>query len=81
MTPAHFALYRAYLEGIEKATLNADYGAPGTDVRVTRRTLATLRDTLTIAAGRAAHRRRASCAADARRLAARRTPVPTDSVS
>ncbi|KVM88362.1 hypothetical protein [Burkholderia stagnalis] len=33
--------------------LHAHYGLPGTDVRVTRRTLATLRDTLTIAARRA----------------------------
>ncbi|WP_175816954.1 site-specific integrase [Burkholderia diffusa] len=53
LTPAHFALYRAYLEGLDEATLHAHYGAPGTDVRVTRRTLATLRDTLTIAARRA----------------------------
>ncbi|AOI94154.1 integrase [Burkholderia pseudomultivorans] len=53
LTPAHFALYRAYLEGLDEATLHAHYGIPGTDVRVTRRTLATLRDTLTIAARRA----------------------------
>ncbi|WP_290440061.1 phage integrase family protein [Burkholderia cenocepacia] len=53
LTPAHFALYRAYLEGLDEATLHAHYGVPGTDVRVTRRTLATLRDTLTIAARRA----------------------------
>ncbi|MGY4837947.1 phage integrase family protein [Burkholderia pyrrocinia] len=53
LTPAHFALYRAYLEGLDEATLHAHYGLPGTDVRVTRRTLATLRDTLTIAARRA----------------------------
>lgn len=53
LTPAHFALYRAYLEGLDEATLHAHYGAPGADVRVTRRTLATLRDTLTIAARRA----------------------------
>ncbi|WP_334026407.1 hypothetical protein [Burkholderia gladioli] len=50
LTTAHFALYRAYLEGIEERGLHALYGAPGTDVRVTRRTLATLRDSLTIAA-------------------------------
>lgn len=43
--PAHFALYRAYLEGLDEATLHAHYGVPGTDARVTRRTLATLRDT------------------------------------
>ncbi|MGN4077000.1 phage integrase family protein, partial [Burkholderia gladioli] len=55
-TPAHFALYRAYLEGLDERTLHAHYGAPGTDVRVTRRTLVTLRDTLTIAACRAGDR-------------------------
>ncbi|AWV05606.1 integrase (plasmid) [Burkholderia sp. JP2-270] len=53
LTPAHFALYRAYLEGLDEPVLHAHYGVPGTDVRVTRRTLATLRDTLTIAARRA----------------------------
>ncbi|WP_236862150.1 phage integrase family protein [Burkholderia pseudomallei] len=53
LTPGHFALYRAYLEGLDGATLHAHYGVPGTDVRVTRRTLATLRETLTIAARRA----------------------------
>lgn len=50
LTPAHFALYRAYLEGLDEPVLHAHYGTPGTDVRVTRRTLATLRGTLTIAA-------------------------------
>ncbi|WP_244103395.1 phage integrase family protein [Burkholderia gladioli] len=53
LTHAHFALYRAYLEGFEEQRLHAHYGAPGADVRITRRTLATLRDTLTIAARRA----------------------------
>ncbi len=53
LTHAHFALCRAYLEGSEEQRLHAHYGAPGTDVRITRRTLATLRDTLTIAARRA----------------------------
>ncbi len=53
LTHAHFALYRAYLEGFEEQRLHTHYGAPGTDVRITRRTLATLRDTLTIAARRA----------------------------
>lgn len=53
LTPDHFALYRAYLEGLDEPTLHAHYGVSGTDVRVTRRTLATLRDTLTIAARRA----------------------------
>ncbi|WP_410199281.1 hypothetical protein [Burkholderia cenocepacia] len=50
LTPAHFALYRAYLEGLDEPTPHAHYGVPGTDVRETRRTLATLRDTLLIAA-------------------------------
>ncbi|AEA65581.1 site-specific integrase [Burkholderia gladioli] len=53
LTTAHFALYRAFLEGLDEHTLHTHYGAPGTDVRVTRRTLATLRETLTIAARRA----------------------------
>ncbi|WP_186020609.1 phage integrase family protein [Burkholderia gladioli] len=53
LTHAHFALYRAYLEGFEEQRLHAHYGAPGTDVRITRRTLAMLRDTFTIAARRA----------------------------
>ncbi|WP_341774241.1 phage integrase family protein [Burkholderia gladioli] len=53
LTTAHFALYRAFLEGLDEHTLHAHYGPPGTDVRVTRRTLATLRETLTIAARRA----------------------------
>ncbi|WP_233633928.1 hypothetical protein [Burkholderia cenocepacia] len=38
LTPAHFALYRAYLDGLDEATLHARYGVPGTDVRVTRHT-------------------------------------------
>ncbi|OJA84428.1 phage integrase family protein [Burkholderia ubonensis] len=53
LTTSHFALYRAYLEGLDEPVLHAHYGLPGTDVRVTRRTLALLRDTLTIAARRA----------------------------
>ncbi|WP_239007486.1 hypothetical protein [Burkholderia diffusa] len=57
LTHAHFALYRAYLEGLDEATLHAHYGVAGIDVRATRRTLATLCDTLTIAARRARHRR------------------------
>ncbi|WP_244103724.1 hypothetical protein [Burkholderia gladioli] len=50
LTTAHFALYRAHLEGTEERRLHALYGAPGTDIRIPRRTLATLRDSLTIAA-------------------------------
>ncbi len=30
LTPAHFSLYRAYLEGLVEATLHAHYSAPGT---------------------------------------------------
>ncbi|HDR9140501.1 TPA: hypothetical protein QDB11_005221 [Burkholderia vietnamiensis] len=32
LTPARFALYRAYLEGHDEATLHAHDGLPGTDV-------------------------------------------------
>lgn len=53
MTASHFALFRAYLEGLDERVLHAHYGEAGSDVRVTRRTLATLRDTLTTAARRA----------------------------
>ncbi|WP_414442405.1 phage integrase family protein [Burkholderia sp. 22PA0106] len=53
LTTGHFALYRAYLEGLDEPVLHATYGVIGTDVRVTRRTLTTLRDTLMIAARRA----------------------------
>ncbi len=53
LTNGHFALYRAYLEGLDEPVLHATYGLVGTDVRVTRRTLTTLRDTLIIAARRA----------------------------
>ena len=52
LTSDHFALYRAYLEGLDDAVLHATYGVAGTDVRVTRRTLGELRDTLTVAARR-----------------------------
>lgn len=37
LTPAHFALYCAYLEGLDEPTLHAHYGVPRTDVRVNRR--------------------------------------------
>ncbi|MGN4070209.1 DUF4123 domain-containing protein [Burkholderia gladioli] len=56
ITTARFARYRAYLEGVEERTLHTHYGAPSIDVRVALRTLATLRDTLTIAARRAGDR-------------------------
>jgi len=53
LTRQHFALYRGWLEGAAIAGLHAAYGEPSTDVRVTRRLLTTLRDTLAIAARRA----------------------------
>jgi hypothetical protein len=53
LTRQHFALYRGYLEGADVERLHAAYGEPGTDVRVTRRLVVTLRDTLAAAARRA----------------------------
>ncbi|WP_116150253.1 phage integrase family protein [Paraburkholderia sp. BL27I4N3] len=53
LTRQHFALYRGYLEGASIDGLHAAYGEPGTDVRVTRRLIATLRDALAVAARRA----------------------------
>lgn len=49
----HFALYRGYLDGVELAQLHASYGEAGTDLRLTRRLIATVRDTLAQAARRA----------------------------
>ena len=49
----HFALYRGYLDGLTDAQLHRSYGEAGTDMRITRRTIATLRDALTVAARRA----------------------------
>ncbi|MGN4154653.1 hypothetical protein ACS0Y3_30280 [Burkholderia gladioli] len=43
LTHTHFALYRAYLEGFEEQRLHVHYGAPGTDVRITRGTIAARR--------------------------------------
>ncbi|RQV56328.1 hypothetical protein DF024_28895 [Burkholderia cenocepacia] len=34
LTPAHFALYRAYLGELDEPILRAHYGVPSTDVRV-----------------------------------------------
>ncbi|WP_310647201.1 hypothetical protein [Burkholderia cenocepacia] len=48
LTPNHLTLYRAYLQGLDEATLHAHYGVPRTDARVTRRTFTTLCDTLTV---------------------------------
>ncbi|WP_408214235.1 hypothetical protein [Paraburkholderia sediminicola] len=53
LTRQHFALCRGWLEGAAVGGLHAAYGEPGTDVRVTRRLIATLRDTLAVAARRA----------------------------
>lgn len=53
LTRQHFALYRGWLEGAEIGGLHAAYGDAGTDVRVTRRLIATMRDTLAVAARRA----------------------------
>ena len=52
-TPANFAPCRAYLEGLDEATLHAHCGVPGIYVRVMRRMLTTQRDTLTSGALRA----------------------------
>ncbi|CAM2198402.1 Integrase (plasmid) [Paraburkholderia kururiensis] len=53
LTRQHFALYRGWLEGATIEGLHAAYGEPGTDVRVTRRLVATLRDALATGARRA----------------------------
>ncbi|MEX3555537.1 MAG: site-specific integrase [Burkholderia gladioli] len=53
LTRQHFALYRGWLEGATIEGLHTAYGEPGTDVRVTRRLVATLRDALAIGARRA----------------------------
>ncbi|MDR5759851.1 phage integrase family protein [Caballeronia sp. LZ035] len=53
LTRQHFALYRGYLDGVAEAQLHASYGDAGTDVRVTRRLIDALRDTLSVLARRA----------------------------
>ena len=53
LTRQHFALYRGYLEGAAIEGLHSAYGEAGTDVRLTRRLIATMRDTLAVAARRA----------------------------
>lgn len=53
LTRQHFALYRGWLEGAAIEGLHTAYGEPGTDVRVTRRLVTTLRDALAVAARRA----------------------------
>ena len=52
LTRQHFALYRGFLEGATFEGLHDVYGEGG-DVRVTRRLVETLRDTLAVAARRA----------------------------
>jgi site-specific recombinase XerD len=53
LTRQHFALFRGYLDGVSEAQLHASYGDPATDVRITRRLIDTLRDTLSVLARRA----------------------------
>ncbi|SAK77238.1 integrase family protein [Caballeronia fortuita] len=53
LTRQHFALYRGYLDGVSETQLHASYGDASTDVRVTRRLIAALRDTLSVLARRA----------------------------
>ncbi|CCD36587.1 phage integrase family protein [Candidatus Paraburkholderia kirkii UZHbot1] len=53
LTRRHFALYRGYLDGVSEAQLHASYGDAGTNVRVTRRLIEALRDTLSVLARRA----------------------------
>ncbi|MEM5405885.1 phage integrase family protein [Paraburkholderia unamae] len=52
LTRQHFALYRGWLEGAPLESLHRAWGDAGTDVRVTRRLIATMRDTLAVAARR-----------------------------
>jgi site-specific recombinase XerD len=52
LTREHFALYRGYLDGLSDSQLHATYGDGTTDVRVTRRLIVTLRDTLAVTARR-----------------------------
>ncbi|MEX4004160.1 phage integrase family protein [Paraburkholderia sp. EG285A] len=53
LTRQHFALYRGWLEGAAIEALHSAYGEAGTDVRLTRRLIDALRDTLAITARRA----------------------------
>ena len=53
LTRQHFALYRGYLDGVSTLQLHATYGDAGTELNATRRLIATLRDTLSVAARRA----------------------------
>ncbi|WP_321797170.1 site-specific integrase [Caballeronia sp. J97] len=53
LTRQHFALYRGYLDGVSEAQLHASYGDATTDVRITRRLIDALRDTLSVLARRA----------------------------
>ena len=62
LTRADFALYRAWLEGVDATALHASYGTLGNDARITRRQLVLIRDTLSTAARRA---RRAPVASEA----------------
>ncbi|MBN3856751.1 tyrosine-type recombinase/integrase [Paraburkholderia sp. Ac-20340] len=53
LTRQHFALYRGWLEGAALEGLHAAYGETDTDIRLTRRMIATMRDTLAVVARRA----------------------------
>ncbi|WP_429501177.1 phage integrase family protein (plasmid) [Robbsia andropogonis] len=51
-TRQHFAMYRGYLDGLSDDVLHRSWGESGTDVRITRRTIITLRDALRAVARR-----------------------------
>jgi hypothetical protein len=53
LTRQHFALYRGWLEGAAIEGLHSAYGEAGSDVRLTRRLITTMRDALAVAARRA----------------------------
>jgi site-specific recombinase XerD len=73
----HFALYRAYLDGIADTQLHAIYGEAGTDVRLTRKRIEVIRETLTAAA----KRRRDSAAMRLLRLTPERLGTGSEAAS
>lgn len=66
LTRQHFALYRGWLEGAAIEGLHSAYGEAGSDVRLTRRLITTMRDALAVAARRARHRGGPPAAPEAR---------------
>lgn len=72
LTRAGFALYPAHLEGVDEAKLHAVFGTPDTDVAITPRQIALIREALT-AAWRARQGRRAPGAPEAGQHTAGRT--------